>query len=403
MNNSLFRSAKWSVLMLLFFGLVLNTGCSDDDDDDGDGNTFVEDGFYAKGTAGSEDFNLASSFSKTRNEVLQEERATLYEAFVALSATGGFNIVQVAGDTRTTWGPGTDFATVAGGVNEQPAADFQRGSIAVSETEFTVPADGLYHIAFDTEVGKAVIVPVNSWGIIGGATPNGWSGDTELASSGFSTESITFSATDVALTPGDYKFRYGGGWKVELDTLIDLGDGNTGIKINANFGGTLDDLVPGGDNISNTDPGLYTVNVNWASGTGYTAELIKTEDLDPVDYSSTEMGLIGNGLTVDGEAQSWEAPYGLSTPTVNGNIYTWSWSNVGTLIVEDGPGFKIREGDDWTGDQIAYPTSTVSGSGAADFGTNGDGNFVPSVEANYNITLERNGLTQQSEVIIEKL
>ena len=121
----------------------------------------------------------------------------------------------------------------------------------------------LYHIAFDSEVMIVTIAKVE-WGVIGAATPGGWGGSTQLTMGAFDLNTITFEATDVVMTKADWKFRYSNGWKVILDPDFDLGGGNTGIKVNANFGGAVDALVAGGDNISNEVPGKYTANMTWS-------------------------------------------------------------------------------------------------------------------------------------------
>jgi len=132
----------------------------------------------------------------------------------------------------------------------------------ITETQFTVPTSGLYHVVLDTELGKIAIAPV-VWGVIGGATPGGWSNSTPMPAGDFDLETMTFTATDVAMTPSDWKFRYSDGWKIILDADFDLGDGNTGVKVNTNFGGAVDALVPGGANITNEVAGLYTVQMTW--------------------------------------------------------------------------------------------------------------------------------------------
>lgn len=86
------------------------TGCSDDDDTGG-GGTVVEDGLYVKGAGtGFADFSTKALFKVTKNEVLQEDRANLLELYIPVKAgADGFNIVNVSGTTRTTYGPGADF------------------------------------------------------------------------------------------------------------------------------------------------------------------------------------------------------------------------------------------------------------------------------------------------------
>jgi hypothetical protein len=38
----------------------------------------------------------------------------------------------------------------------------------------------------------------------------------------------------------------------------------------------------------------------WTLGTGFAATMTKTGDLDAFNYTNTELGLIGDGLIVDG-------------------------------------------------------------------------------------------------------
>jgi len=391
MNKLFTTSTKWAALFVAVFGIMVMNSCTEEPVEPP---VLVEDGFYVSGSATAyEGLSINATLSTTRNEVLQENRASLLETYLPLKSGESFNIVEVAGDLQTTWGPAGDFADVLGGENEQPNVGFQRGGITQTDDAFTVPTDGLYHIVIDTEVGIAAIVPVTYWGIIGGATPNGWSGDTELNSLGFGTSSMTYQATDIPLTLGDYKFRYSGGWKLEIDPNYDLGDGNTGIKVNCNFGEALDALVPGGANISNAESGYYTVTVVWTEGAGITASLEKTGDLAAFDWSSTELGLVGDGVIIDGTAHNWDSTALLQVPLIDGTTYSWSFNNIGVIAASGG--FKIREGQDWSGTILGFNEVTLAGDGAGDFETNGDGNFIPlSDGATYNFTLTIDAATE---------
>jgi hypothetical protein len=151
----------------------------------------------------------------TRNEVNQTERASLYELYIPIKASGGFNIVKVAGNVQTVWGPGTGFGNITNPTNDEPKVTFQRGPAAVTTTKFTVPADGMYHVVIDTELGKVAIMPVH-WGIIGAATPDGWGTSTDLTESGFNLNTMSWTISNLELRSGDWKFRHSNGWKVEL-------------------------------------------------------------------------------------------------------------------------------------------------------------------------------------------
>mgnify|MGYP001562767640 CR=1 FL=1 len=386
MKELLLKSTKTVAIIAALFGVISLNSCKDDDTVE-PGETIVEDGFYILGGASFADYDLKGTMKATRNEVKQEERAELLEAFVALKAgSEGFNIMEVAGSEKTSWGPASTFADVATGTNDEPKVTFQRGGAEKTDSKFTVPADGLYHVVLDTEVGTVAIIPVKHWGLIGAATPGGWSDDTKLESTGFDMSTITFEAKEVTMVKGDFKFRYSSGWKVEIDTAYDLGGGDKGIKVNSNFGGAVDALVPGGLNINNATGGIYTATMVWTAGEGFAATLSKTGDLPLTDYSNTELGLIGNGIYNGANQHDWNSGLMLSTPAKDGYKYTWAYNN--TKVTTAGS-FKIREGDNWDNLSFGYPQVTMAGDGADDFETNNDGNFVPKTnDATYNFTFE---------------
>lgn len=393
---------SWLLLLALLIGFA---GCDkDDDDDNGDDNppVIILDGIYIRGAATPfADYDEKGMLSVTRNEVVQEERESLYEIYMALKAGEEFNISKVAGAAKTTYGPGPDFGEVAQGTQDEPKVTFWRGTYTeAAKAGFTVPNDGLYHVALDTELEKIVIVPVEYWGLIGAATPGGWSDDTQMMPEGFDQNSITFKVTDVEMTKADFKFRYSGGWKVELDTTLDIGNGNVGVKVNTNYGNAVNDLVPGGDNINNDVAGVYTAMMVWTLGEGYEATVTKTGDLPAFDYSNTALGLVGDGLVVNGNQHNWDETIEVHIPdNISGTDYTWNWNNIEVMTGADG--FKIREGQDWNGVVIGYPQVTMAGSAAGDFDTNPDGNFMPQVDGVYNFTLLIEAATETYTVTVE--
>ena len=169
-NLSKFFKLTWAMLMIVGLAFVV-TSCKDDDDDDVDPNKpIVLDGVYIKGgSTALVDFDVKGKMVVTRNEVTQTDRAQLLEKYVAIKAGApGFNIISVAGNVQTTYGPGADFAVVPEAERDidEPKVDFWRGSYTESETAFTVPADGLYHVVIDTELKMVVIAPAE-WGVIG--------------------------------------------------------------------------------------------------------------------------------------------------------------------------------------------------------------------------------------------
>ena len=397
-TKSLRKFMKFS-LVLVAAASMFFVSCKKDDPDVKP--AVIEDGIYVKGgSTALTDFNVKGLMRVARNEVTQADRAQLMEIYIAVKGgEPGFNIVSVAGSAHTTYSPGTDFAVVTESERDvdEPQVDFWRGSyteISTSENKaaFKVPTDGLYHVVIDTEIKKIVIAPV-VWGVIGAATPGGWGSSTVLAPSAFDLNTITFEANDMTLTKADYKFRYSNGWKIILDPDFDLGLADKeGIKINTNLGGSIAALVPGGDNISNATPGKYTVKMVWNLGAAYSVSVTKTGDLNLINYTDTQLGLVGDGLIVNEAQHNWDETIMLSVPAVeNETTYIWTYNNV---EVTNAGSFKIREGQDWDHKSIGYGDVEMAGLSADKFETNADGNFIPTEDGTYDMVLKIDAVTE---------
>ncbi len=308
------------------------------------------DGFYIKGTATAySEFNKNALMKITRNEVIQVEDPNLLELYIPVkSGSDGFNIVQVTGVTMKTYGPGQDFTTILNGTPDEPKVPFQRGSIIETASRFTVPEDGMYHVVIYLGTLKAVVVPVH-WGLCG--TPFlGWGASLPMTGSGFDLISMNWTLDSLELTgQGQWKFRYSDGWKIELDTTVFIGPGIVGVKANTNFGQAVDSLVPGGPNIFVTESGLYTCNMEYTLGSGYTAELIKTGPLPPVNWTGVLCDAVGTGISLDNptatpDTSAWHWGNQMlgdngGVPAVSGLVYTWTWTGI---ILEAFQGFKVR-------------------------------------------------------------
>jgi hypothetical protein len=292
-------------MMIIAMAMLVVVACKKDETTDEPGTTPVEDGIYVTGAAtGVATPGINGLMSTARNEVTQEDRAELKEIYMAVSATDGFNIVMVSGSTTKTYGPGADFAMVdaANLDNDEPKNGLWRGSLVETTDKFTVPEDGLYHIAFDQEL-MIVVIAKADWGIIGGATPGGWGDNTVMVSGGFDKNAMSFEIAEVTLLENEWKFRYSNGWKIILDPDFDLGGGVVGIKVNSNFGGAADALVAGGANIANDTYGNYKVTMNWALGTGMTAAIEWVGDAIPLPEFPEKMYIVGAGT-----AYGWDTP-----------------------------------------------------------------------------------------------
>lgn len=135
--------------------------------------------------------------------------------------------VQLGGEFKFTSQPDWDGTNYGLGAAEgQLSTDGGAGNLSVDP--------GYYYVQVDVNALTYSIKPMN-WGLIGDATPNGWEADTPLV---YDPATMTLRA-DVQLTDGAIKFRANNDWT-------------------DNFGGALDALAPGGDNIT-VAAGHYTV------------------------------------------------------------------------------------------------------------------------------------------------
>jgi len=407
MKTTLLKKMMYLFSAIMLLGTLSLTSCKDDDPDP---EPQVEDGLYIKG-AGTALTALGTKglMKNTRNEILNDEanatpptvgnRESLYEMFIPVKAGAeGFSIVQVSGKTQKTYGPGADFALVSTPGNDEPKEGLWKGKYAESTTPFTVPADGMYHVVIDTKLGKVSIASVKYWGLIGAATPGGWTDDTKLMPKAFDLNTMTFEVTDVKMSKGQFKFRFAKGWKILLDTTEVLNVGTKkGVNVNTNFGNKIEDLKPGGNNIDFAVPAIYTAKAVWTLGAGWVMTLTKTGDVPTIDYSNYEMGIIGNSYNkTDGTPAAWDENFGTHKPVVNGKLFTWTY-NISMF-----PGaFKFRQGTDWAGKSLGYGDCVWAGAAAGDFSNDG-GNIKISTTGNYTLVLVIDAATETYTVTCTK-
>lgn len=368
-------------------------------------NTIIlPDGLYIYGT-GTPLYSLEEKgkMDLARNEVTQEIRSTLYEKYLPIKGGDeGFTIISINNHVKTYLEPSSNFVKVNDNdlAPEEPIEGLYRGNIDVNTEPyidpFLVDEDGLYHIAYDAEIGIVTIAKAE-WGVIGEATPESWSTSTNLNES-FDLFDYQFTINDLTLTKGDFKFRYSNGWKVVLDPNYDLGNGSVGIKVNSSLGNTISDLIPGGNNITNEVPGYYSLNINWTLDNGISAVLIKTGDLNYIDYSSTEFGLIGTGIIQNGTPVGWDGSILHHIPVVTDQTnYLWTYDHI--EVSTDGA-FKIREGQNWDGMILGYNDVIMSGESINDFEADGDGNFVSLTNEVYDFDLMIDAITEEYTLFI---
>lgn len=128
-----------------------------------------------------------------------------------------------------------------GEYNSTHFTDYSEGLAPASgSTNINMANPGFYYIEADVMTQSLKATLIESWGLIGAATPGGWDRETAMT---YDAEKGCWSCT-VALTAGEMKFRANGTWDSDVD-----------------LGGSLDDLVFKGSNIAVAEAGTYLVEM----------------------------------------------------------------------------------------------------------------------------------------------
>ena len=127
-------------------------------------------------------------------------------------------------------------------------ADFNTAADAANITMTEVA--GYYKVDVALESKSYVLTPITTIGIIGSASPNGWDSDVDMTYVPYNAETKAlgyWEAKDITLASGEIKFRANDDWAI-------------------NWGGDVNALTQGGDNIS-VDAGTYDIKLYaWANG-----------------------------------------------------------------------------------------------------------------------------------------
>lgn len=337
---------------LIIAALLTFSACSDDDDDDDNGNDIlVEDGYYLSGTAtGLDGLVLDGLLMQGReegDEFASLERTGMYEKFMYL-VPGSFNLVVKAGANETTYGiaAGTAGTLDLDGTNDQINATVDTGKVAVDGEDFTISTAGLYHIVFDMTTEGYYIIPVESWGIIGDATDEGWSGEYDMNQISLDATSGEWEITDLTLREtGGFKFRYGDGWKVSSNFIIFTNIGKDSESNDFMMGGGTFPYPSEGE-------GAYTVTLTWSLADGFAYSTERTGDVDPLPEYPEELYMIGDALNLeDGDSDGtpdgwqWDLTDAPMVPVHSKPHLFWKvvWLNTGGS-------FKFSPVQDWNGD-----------------------------------------------------
>lgn len=373
------RKIIWATLLTV--ASIIGISCSKEDVVDPAVTDKVEDGYYISGDATPyAKLSVKGLFTTGLNEAQSNVAIdSLQTMYVALKGGKDFTITHVAGKDVKIFGQGSDAATTnPNGAMDQIKGNVMHGTLSESG-KFQVPTDGLYQVTVYTKTNSYTIGQVTSWGAIGGSMPGGWSSDVALNMVKFRQDTLVFRAENVLVLDGDFKFRYSGGWKLNVS---DPSSASSYVKINTNYGGTVDALVPGGSNISwpKTKVGYYTIEMIWIAGhPEMKAKLTKTKDYIPPAYPTNTVYLVGSGV---GSDWGWgttgdELPLiGLAGGASNEGIY-WRIA----YVTADQP-FKISEAN-WGAWNLGLAAESTVSTGEFDLVKGGGSQNIKLSQSGY--------------------
>lgn len=300
MKKNVFR-----LLAVALVGIAVVTGCKKDDDDPilpppdngGGDKTELANGYYVYSgdITALADITDQGLMMSTINENGQVARAALVETFQEVDGDG-FYIIKVTNGAVDYIGS-SDVDTMPA-LGEEPVDGIYKGSTNEDSVAYSVAktGNGVYHIVYDSEIDSVVYAKVD-WGVIGAASPGGWGANTPLPFKEADTNKIVWEGTDIEMVNGTFKFRYSNGWKIFFGDVT-----GTDVRVNTNVGGSLDALTPGGGDITNEVPGVYTFTLTYTFGVGYTVEATKTGDVVIPTYPEAMY------VSGDATAYGWAEP-----------------------------------------------------------------------------------------------
>jgi hypothetical protein len=153
-----------------------------------------------------------------------------YEGYVNLTSTNGFKFTEAPDWDHTAYG------------------DAGEGKISSSGGNITLAPAGYYLLKVNLAELTWTSTLINSWGVIGDATPGGWDNSTPLV---YDEAAKVWKATITFSGSGAFKFRANNGWDI-------------------NLGGTGEFLNYGGDNINSPSAGAHLVTLDLSNPLRYT-------------------------------------------------------------------------------------------------------------------------------------
>lgn len=250
--------------------------------------------------------------SGAKDSLMNTDTDPIIRGYAYISTTGGFKFVSQKNWNGPNYGAGAS-----------------AGQLSATGGDLSLATPGYYLFEIDL-ANMTYKATKTTWGVIGGATANGWNGDQPMT---YSSAFRRWVAT-IPLTASDFKFRANSDWAI-----------NYGDKPPVE--GKLD---AGGDNIPVTTAGTYTLMMDLSSPQSY-------------KYYVTKWSITGNA------AGGWGVDTDM-TPSADNK-----WTVTTTLGVGD---FKFRANHDWPINLGGTPSALTWG---------GD-NIHVSTAGTYTITLD---------------
>ncbi len=375
----------WAIALLLAASFVM-VSCDDDEPiiEVGDG-LAVADGFY---------FTVDGEDPVAEKALLPEKVEG--EGFAAVDRDGFFGnyVFLEAGDYQLQKVESREIASTVGGTLAEPTDSTQSGYLIAKTTvdgsALNVASSGYYKVSYDETLSELIMMKVTSVSIIGNATPNGWSTDTQIAAEGTaSDDGFSFSSGDIDMVAGEFKIRINNRWTIDrrTDRTATEFDPNNGYVAFTNYGGDVANLIPGGSNMIWTaeDRGVYTIEIDLSNDVGASFSSNKTGDItvEPFDPEENKWAVAGAATPLGWPAGACGDEGEDVDMTYEGEASgTYTWTVEVVLAVDE---FKFRPNDCWDDGELNFSNTTVAGPDAANITNPANGNMKNNVAGNYKI------------------
>lgn len=292
-----------------------------------------------------------------------ENMEDIFAKLMYIGPASTLEFTYVDEDTAMNYGVVGGGAVTAGAdiADSDINTDFITGTLEVEADAIQITDGGLYYVYADMNTLDLRIMKVEAQ-MIGDATEAQWASGTDLPQKSASTDSAVFEITDLTLSGASgYKYRFNDGWEVvnsgSMATYTHLGV----ASYQDAWDTKVNDIGYFGENIPHHDDGIFTVRLKFDASDGSWKETKIKTGVALVDYSLTQMGLIGDAYDIDGVTEDWSdgTGYEVHAPVVDGHVYTWTWNDV--VLAQDKE-FIFLENGVWGGLQLDWSMlSSVEG------------------------------------------